>query len=52
MVVGCIGICGMAVALERRISGEVNGLVEPEPDTPESLVPAGVTVPGPRESEG
>jgi MFS family permease len=30
MVVGCVGICAMARALERRIPAEVNGVVSTE----------------------
>ena len=33
MVAGCLGICVMAGALERRISPTVNGVAEAEPAT-------------------
>ena len=34
MVLGCLGVCAMALALERRIPASVNGLpAEPAPGT-------------------
>ncbi len=52
MIVGCVAICAMAVALERRISDAANGLVAPEPEpSEESPMPGRATVPGPSGSE-